>query len=248
MPHASIDNVVTERAPCGLICTVCESYIAKKCLGCYPQNSKSERKCIVLDGNPCDISQELIKCMKEKKVVKCTDCKLFESCETYEALLIMCPFKRPIHDLKPGFGYLVKEKKPELGFKIFADLVRHEIEGLSISRTHPKYLKEKLGKRKVKIFWLTTVEGRSNIDPTKIGILSDLMINFIQKHEDTVILLDGLELLITHNDFPNALRMVNHITEQVMQHNARFVITIDEMTLDQKELALLERSMEVVET
>jgi len=244
----SIKNkVVTERAPCGLICARCESFLVRKCLGCYNENSKAKQKCPVLSGEPFEESKMLIKCMGEKGVELCLDCDLYKDCEIYEALLIKCPFKRPIYDLKPGFSYLVKEKKPELGFKIFRELVRHKTDGLCISRQHPKNLRKMFKWGNFKIYWLTTLEGKDNINPENIGILSDLVIQFIQKYKDTVIILDGFELLVTHNDFPNALRMVNHISEQVMQHSARFIITIDERTLDKKELALLERSMEIVE-
>jgi hypothetical protein len=246
MPKPSQNFVVTERAPCGLICSRCDSYTAKICSGCYSENSKISNKCAVLKGEPFEEAKKVINCMREKGVEQCLDCELFETCEIYEALLIKCPFKRPVHDLKPGFSYLVKERKPELGFKIFYEMVRHGTDGLCISRQHPKYLEKKLGRSNYEVYWLTGVAGKNNIDPTKIGILSDTIIQFIEKHEDSVMILDGIELLITHNDFSNALRMVNHITEQVMQHNARFIVTIDERTLDKKELALLERSMEVV--
>ncbi len=203
-------------------------------------------KCIVLDGKPFEESKILIQCLMDKGLEQCLDCESLKTCEIYETMLIKCPFKRPVHDLKPGFSYLVKEKKPELGFKIFREMVRHGTHGLCISRQHPKYLENKLGKGRFEIYWLTSVAGKNNIDPTNIGIMSDLVIQFIKKHDDTVIILDGFELVITHNDFSNALRMVNHITEQVMQQNASFIVTIDERTLDKKEVALLERSMEVV--
>ena len=246
MPQASKNSVVTERAPCGLICTRCDSFLAKICSGCYAENSKISVKCIVLDGKPFEESKALIQCLMDKGLENCLECELFETCEIYEAMLMKCPFKRPVHDLKPGFSYLVKEKKPELGFKIFREMVRHGTHGLCISRQHPKYLEKKLGKGKFEIYWLTSVGGKDNIDPTNIGILSDLVLQFIKKYDDTVIILDGFELVITHNDFPNALRMVNHITEQVMQQNASFIVTVDDRTLDKKEVALLERSMEVV--
>ena len=63
---------------------------------------------------------------------------------------------------------------------------------------------------------------------------------------NTLSILDVLELLFTHNDFPSVLRMVNHVTEQVMQHNGKLIISIDERTLDPKELALLEKNIEIL--
>ncbi len=246
MPRRSENIVITEIAPCGLICSRCESFLAEKCSGCYTENSKRRKKCPVLDGKPFEESMILIACMKEKGVEQCTECEEFKTCEFYEAVLLKCPFKGPVYDLKPGYGYLIKEKKPDLSFRIFGDFIRHGANGLCISRQHPDKVKGRLRHGEAEIHWLTGVEGEKNIDPTNLGILSDVVIRFIEKHDNAVVILEGVELLITNNDFPKALRLVNHITEQVMQHNARFIVSIDERTLDKKEMALLERDMEVV--
>ncbi|UCE38211.1 MAG: DUF835 domain-containing protein [Thermoplasmata archaeon] len=241
------DKVITDRAPCGLSCARCESFLAEKCSGCYLENSRRKDMCAVVVGEPFEESKKLILCMREKKKDMCNDCEEFEVCEIYDALLLKCPFKRPIYDLKPGYGYLVKEKKPELGFKIFGDMVRHGSNGLCLSRQHPKNLPFKQGKGTLKTYWLTSFEGEGNLQPTNLGILSDIIIRFMEEGSDTVILIDGVELLITQNDFPNVLRMINHIIEVVMQKDTRFIITLDERTLEKKEMALLERNMEIIE-
>jgi hypothetical protein len=241
------NNVITERAPCGLLCAKCDSFIAQICLGCYKQNSRLKEKCPVLSGEPFEESKRLVECMAEKGLEGCGDCDLFGECEVYDVLLLKCPFKRPVYDLKPGYGYLVKEKKAELGFKVFGEMVRHGSHGLCISRQHPKNLSLKPGKGTLETYWLTSLEDEGNIQPTALGILSGLFIRFIESNENSVILLDGLELLITQNDFPKVLRMVNHVIEVVMQHDTRFIITLDERTVEKKEMALLERNMELIE-
>jgi hypothetical protein len=244
-PHTG-KAVFTEVAPCGLMCTRCESFTAGKCKGCYTENSQSKKQCPVLTDTPFKESERLVLCMREKRVKKCINCRHYPQCEIYENMLIRCPFKRPVFELKPGFAYLVKERKADQGLRIFSDLVRHGATGLCISRQHPKTLEKVTGRGNTEIFWLTSLDGKNNIDPTDIGILSDIIIRYIEQHKGGVLYLDGLELLITHNDFPKILRMVNHIIEQVMHHSARFVVSMDERTLDSKELALLERDMEIV--
>ena len=245
MPGESEESVVTELAPCGLTCVKCESYLLKNCPGCYSANTE-KKKCPVLTGTPFEASKRLILCLIEKDFEKCSDCDEFEICDTYEAMLMTCPFKKPEYDLKPGFTYLVKEKKPELSLEMFVDMVRHGSSGLCLSRQHPKYLKEKVLKGSFDVYWLTSMEGRNNIDPTNLGILRHVFIRFIEENERAVVILDGLELLITHNDFPKVLRVINNLIEQVMQKNVTFILSIDERTLDERELALLERNMEIV--
>jgi hypothetical protein len=249
MSISETNNVVTEIAPCGLLCLQCRLYQAKICQGCYNENQKLDEKCPVTGEVPFEESLHLITCMNEKGVDKCEDCTEFPECSIYEAMLIKCPFSRPVHELKEGLTYLIKEKKPDFSFLIFTDMLRHGSKGLCISRQHPKNLKDRPNWKDVQIFWLTTIEGDNNINPTDLGILSEVISNFLgeQVLNECVVLLEGLELLFTHNDFPKVLRMVNHTTEQVMHENGRLILSIDERTLDKKELALLERNMEILE-
>jgi hypothetical protein len=107
-------------------------------------------------------------------------------------------------------------------------------------------LKERPGWSDVTVYWLTSIDGEDNIKPTDLGIISELVVKFLKENQDGIIILDGLELLFTNNDFPTVLRMVNHLSEQVMQHSGRLILSIDERTLDPKELALLEKNMELL--
>jgi hypothetical protein len=247
MPDTKENHVTTEIAPCGLLCSRCHLFVAKICAGCYNENQKLEEKCAVTGENPYEESLKLISCMNEKNVSICTECNEFEDCEIYEAMFIRCPFSQPEFQLEPGVTYLIKERKPEFSFTVFSDWVRHGTRGLCITRQHPKNLKTKSYWDNVQIFWLTTIEGKDNINPTDVGIISKVISQFVNDYMKTVTILDGLELLCTHNDFNVVLRMINHITEQVLQHNGRLIITIDERTLDPKEIALLEKNIEILE-
>jgi hypothetical protein len=240
------NHVITEIAPCGLSCSQCELFLAEKCEGCYNENLKIGEKCPVTGESPYEESMVLISCMNDKDMGICNDCEEFEGCEIYSAMLIKCPFSRPMYELDPGITHLVKEQKPHLSFKAFTDMVQHGSSGLCISRQHPKNLYTRPGLKDVTIYWLTSIEGKNNIKSTDLGIISEVMVQFLRENKNGVIILDGLELLFTNNDFPTVLRMINHLSEQVMQHNGRLVLTIDDRTLDPKELALLEKNMEVL--
>jgi len=61
------------------------------------------------------------------------------------------------------------------------------------------------------------------------------------------VLLEGLEYLITQNDFETVLRFVNHLHDFVLAHDCAVVIVIDPRVLATRELALLERSSRIVE-
>jgi two-component system cell cycle response regulator len=99
---------------------------------------------------------------------------------------------------------------------------------------------------KTPIIWLSNQLGRVYVNPTNIGILSDTIIRFIEKSGDSVVMLDGIEFLIVNNDFEKVLRMIHHIAEATMEYKSRLIIS--PRTLDTREMALLERNMEVIDT
>ncbi len=152
-----------------------------------------------------------------------------------------------VYELRRGFSYLVKETKPTKSFEIFVDQVTHNIQGLCVTRQHPTIIRKEWGLEKTPIIWLSNQLGKVYVNPSNIGILSDTIIRFVEKSGDGVILIDGIEFLIVNNDFDKVLRMVHHVTEAVMENRSRLIVSVDPRTLDTRELALLERNMEIIE-
>ncbi|MCG7844837.1 MAG: DUF835 domain-containing protein [Methanomassiliicoccales archaeon] len=153
-----------------------------------------------------------------------------------------------VYDLRRGFSYLVKETKPNRSFEIFVDQVTHNIQGLCVTRQHPTILRKEWGLEKTPIIWLSNQLGKVYVNPSNIGILSDTIIRFVEKSGDSVVMMDGVEFLMVNNDFDKVLRMIHHITEAVMENRSRLIVSIDPRTLEIRELALLERNMEIIET
>lgn len=153
-----------------------------------------------------------------------------------------------VYDLRRGFSYLVKETKPHKSFEIFLDQVTHNIQGLCVTRQHPTILRKEWGLEKTPIIWLSNQLGKVYVNPSNIGILSDTIIRFVEKSGDSVVLIDGVEFLVVNNDFDKVLRMIHHITEAVMENRSRLIVSIDPRTMETRELALLERNMEIIET
>jgi len=153
-----------------------------------------------------------------------------------------------VYEIRRGFSYLIKEAKPHKSFEMFMDQVTHNIQGLCVTRQHPTILRKEWGMEKTPIIWLSNQLGKVYVNPSNIGILSDTIIRFVEKSEDSVILIDGVEFLIVNNDYEKVLRMIHHITEAVMENRSRLIVSVDPRTLETRELALLERNMEIIET
>lgn len=151
------------------------------------------------------------------------------------------------YELRRGLSFVVKEQKAVKSFEIFADQVTHNIQGLCVTRQYPAAVRQEWGLEETPIIWLSNQLGKVYVNPANIGILGDTIIRFIEKSDDSVIMIDGIEFLIVNNGFDKVLKMVHRITEVVMEFKSRFIISVDPRALEVREMALLERNMEVIE-
>jgi two-component system cell cycle response regulator len=151
--------------------------------------------------------------------------------------------------LSRGVCYLVKEKKPDLAYQIFRQLLGEGMPGIVITRQYPDRVRGDRGLApEVKILWLSHTPGEDNHNPTAIGTLAKTISRFIEDARgEAVVLLDGLEFLIVNNGFLQTLMFVEHVNEFVMQRKAVVVIPASPEALEEKERALLERNVEVLE-
>jgi archaellum biogenesis ATPase FlaH len=62
---------------------------------------------------------------------------------------------------------------------------------------------------------------------------------FIQTSVDTVVLLDGIEYLIMQNSFEHALELIQGLNDVVVQSNSRLIITLDPLTISERQWHLL---------
>ncbi|MBN1677624.1 MAG: DUF835 domain-containing protein [Candidatus Thermoplasmatota archaeon] len=149
--------------------------------------------------------------------------------------------------IEKGVIYLVKEKRPSIGFAMFKEAVANGAKGMLVAREHPDKLKQIHDFDAAKIMWLTRRVGVDHIDPTELSLLSLEISRFVEKSGKSVVLIEGLEYVITQNNFESVLRFVNHLHDFVLAHDCAVVIIIDPRVLSTRELALLERSARIVE-
>ena len=152
-------------------------------------------------------------------------------------------------ELERGVCYVVKEKKPDLGYRMFEAAVRNATPGLCITRQHPDRLRRERNLGEVRVIWLSHTPGEDFHNPTAIGTLAKVIQKFVEDQGgEGVVLLDGIEYLVINNGFLQTLMFVEHVNEFVMQRRAILIMPVSPATLEEKELALLERNIEVVES
>lgn len=152
-------------------------------------------------------------------------------------------------ELARGVCYVIKEKKPDLAYRFFGQLLADKLPGLVITRQYPDRVRRERGLEGVRIVWLSHTPGEDYHNPTAIGTLAKTISRYIEDHGgEAAVLLDGLEYLSLYSGFIPTLMFVEHVNEFVMQRRGVVIIPVSPDALEEKELALLERNLEVIES
>jgi hypothetical protein len=157
-------------------------------------------------------------------------------------------------ELEAGHTYLIKEYRPQTSLSLFLKAVFYGCSGIYISRTNPEQIREEhrsdvdfqIVADKLVIYWLTdSISDSKSISPEPEQLFAFIG-DFIEKNDQTVVLLDGLEYLISHANFEHVLRFIQGLNDKVGVRNSRLIVPISPQSLSDKEMALLEREMSKV--
>jgi len=152
-----------------------------------------------------------------------------------------------------GSTYIIKDKKTDNAFAAFKSVVDKGSKGLCILRTHPATVRQRFG-IETSMVWLTKAEAgpaeegaaqtaEVYVSPTELPRLSTLIKTFLTENDDTIIILEGTEYLVTQNDFKSVLRFLQLLKDQIILAKSVLLMPIDPSTLDPKDLNLLEREI-----
>ena len=119
-------------------------------------------------------------------------------------------------------------------------------QGLIVSRQFTNDIRKKYFIQTTPILWLSTVQGQQNMDPAKLALLTDYITNFMETSQNGVVLVDGIEYLVTTNDFQRVQKAIDRWTECAMTSKCRLIMSVDENAFDIKEIATMERDRETV--
>jgi len=145
--------------------------------------------------------------------------------------------------LEKSFAYLIKEEKPEKAYEFFEREIKNGSRGLCITRNYPVKIKAKYEIGDTPMIWLSNIGKDNSLRPKDLEKLSYSLEQFLQNNEG-VILLDGLEYLITNNNFLTVLRFVQSLRDQIAINHSILLMALNPSTLDPHELNLLEKEVD----
>jgi hypothetical protein len=148
------------------------------------------------------------------------------------------------YNLESGYSYLIKEEIPDQAHDIFVDASRNGVPCLCVTREYPEKLKEKLDLKGVPFLWLSMDQEKTYArDPTNMALLYSDMKTFISENRNCMVLLSGLEYLISQNGFQKILKLLQHVNDKIAVTESVLVASISPLTLPENELKMLEKEM-----
>ncbi len=149
--------------------------------------------------------------------------------------------------LKPAHSYLVEEERPEKAFGLFGEYVKQGFVGLAITRTNPVRVREAHDLGAAQVLWLT---DRDSGEGERVAPVLEKIIykieELLNQGGNGIILLDGVEYLISANNFESVLKFLRHLIDDVSESKSVFMMSLTPGTLGEKEQKILKREMELV--
>ena len=146
------------------------------------------------------------------------------------------------YHFEKGCMYMFDKRKGDQSYEVFADQVKHNIQGLCVTRQNPKKIREQYGLEKTPIIWLTGGEGLAgeiSIKPDNLTSLGATLGKFLTQSKNGLVLIDGVEYLMTRNGYDAVLKVVHFLNDKAMTSDCMILFCIDPMTMDERQYRIL---------
>ncbi len=134
--------------------------------------------------------------------------------------------------------YLLMDKRSNSSFKLFRKIIESGERGFCVSRDYPDKVKDEYNLHDVEMIWLSNVDREDVIRPKSLEKLSLALENFLTK-TGGVIMLNGLEYLITNNDFKTVLHLIQSIKDQVAINESILLIPVNPSAMNENHIDLI---------
>lgn len=147
-----------------------------------------------------------------------------------------------------GHSYFIKhEKSSEIAHKVLLTHLYKRRYGLIITAHNPSTIRHEYGIETTPIVWMTDTETEHpSIDPIDIEQLYETIRVFVRQVPNSIVLLDGLQYLITHNNFNKILHFMKQVRSLMTRSDDCLVVTKGALELEPKHQKMLEQEFIVL--
>ena len=146
--------------------------------------------------------------------------------------------------LRSGSSYLFTESGVQRAYDILQRMRAEGKRGLVITRMHPSRVRQ-LHSVDCPMMWIAKSSSPESgvivLEPTRLMKIHSTVSDFIKANPGSVVLLDGLEYLITENGFGPVMKAIQLTNEEVAMSGSYLLVPIDPRTLETQQLGYLER-------
>jgi hypothetical protein len=153
------------------------------------------------------------------------------------------------YGLTGGHIFLINETEPKESYRIFSAFTMTGSPGMIVSRMAPKEVQAQYRTGPATMIWLTfnKVDDCDCIEPTAGGLLYKRISEFVKAHDKALIMVDGLEYIISQTTFGGAQKLLQAIHDEIMLSSAMVMVPLDTAVLDQKQMHFLSRELKVLD-
>lgn len=144
-----------------------------------------------------------------------------------------------------GGSILMEGIDMRYAYRTFLNDVSAGYSGLIICRRYPDRVRKELSPLDVPMIWLSSQPGQDHVDPTSLNILLHTVTRFIERSAPAVILIEGVECLITQNSVGEVLRTLYSMRDSAIVTGSKLIILLDPEILHEKDLAMMEKEFTV---
>jgi predicted hydrocarbon binding protein len=148
------------------------------------------------------------------------------------------------YNLQSGYSYIIKEEIPDQAYDLFVDASKNGTPCLCVTREYPEKVKDRWDLKGVPFLWLSMDQERAySRDPANIAMLYSDVKTFITENKGCMVLLSGLEYLISQNGFQKVLKLLQHINDKIAVTDSILLASISPLTIPESDLKMLEKEM-----
>jgi predicted glycosyltransferase involved in capsule biosynthesis len=137
---------------------------------------------------------------------------------------------------------------PSIAYELFIDQLSDGHSGLVMAREYPEKARKRWGLDQVPYLWLSyEKEKKYAREPTNVPLIYSEVKNFLESSPHPVVLISGMEYLISQNNFPKILKLIQLLNDIVAVNEGMLLLPVSQETLNQKDVRMLERELVLLE-